>query len=36
VSREKGPNLPGIASFFSAIAELIKAEEGYLAQDGER
>jgi quinol monooxygenase YgiN len=35
-SREKGPNLPGIASFFSAIAELIMAEEGYLAQDGER
>lgn len=31
-SREKGPNLPGIATFFSVIAELIKAEEGYLEQ----
>lgn len=27
-SREKGANLPGIAAFFSAIAELVSAEEG--------
>ncbi|MBB5788920.1 hypothetical protein [Jiangella mangrovi] len=27
-SREKGANLPGIAEFFSAIAELVSAEEG--------
>lgn len=28
VSREKGPNLPGIARFFAAIDSLITAEEG--------
>lgn len=27
-SRAKGPNLPGIARFFAAIAELVSAEEG--------
>lgn len=27
-SREKGANLPGIDAFFSAIAELVSAEEG--------
>ncbi|GAA3286897.1 antibiotic biosynthesis monooxygenase [Dactylosporangium vinaceum] len=27
-SRAKGANLPGIAAFFAAIAELLSAEEG--------
>jgi len=27
-SRAKGANLPGIAAFFDAIAELVSAEEG--------
>jgi hypothetical protein len=27
-SRKKGPNLPGVARFFAAIAEVIAAEEG--------
>jgi hypothetical protein len=27
-SRAKGPNRPGIAAFFDAIAELVSAEEG--------
>lgn len=27
-SRAKGANLPGIAAFFAAIAELVSAEEG--------
>ncbi|MEV7323125.1 antibiotic biosynthesis monooxygenase [Streptomyces sp. NPDC093970] len=27
-SREKGPNLPGIAAFFAAIASLVSSEEG--------
>jgi hypothetical protein len=27
-SRAKGPNLPGIARFVAAIAELVSAEEG--------
>jgi hypothetical protein len=27
-SRSKGANLPGIAAFFGAIAELVSAEEG--------
>lgn len=31
-SREKGANLPGIASFFSAITALVAAEEGELAE----
>jgi hypothetical protein len=30
-SREKGPNLPGIARFFAAIDSLVTAEEGTLA-----
>ncbi|WP_433165159.1 antibiotic biosynthesis monooxygenase [Kribbella sp. CA-247076] len=30
-SREKGPNLPGIARFFAAIDSLVSAEEGTLA-----
>lgn len=30
-SREKGANLPGIEAFFSAIAELVSAEEGTAA-----
>ncbi|MEV4266743.1 hypothetical protein [Kribbella sp. NPDC049584] len=30
-SREKGPNLPGIARFFAAIDSLVVAEEGTLA-----
>lgn len=30
-SREKGPNLPGIARFFAAIDTLLTAEEGTLA-----
>jgi quinol monooxygenase YgiN len=30
-SRDKGPNLPGIARFFAAIDSLITAEEGILA-----
>jgi quinol monooxygenase YgiN len=29
-SREKGPNLPGIARFFAAIDSLVTAEEGTL------
>jgi quinol monooxygenase YgiN len=29
-SREKGPNLPGIAAFFASIGELISSEEGTL------
>ncbi|MFD3519885.1 hypothetical protein [Streptomyces sp. NPDC058653] len=33
-SRDKGPNRPGIADFFSAIAEVISAEEGTLEQGG--
>ncbi|MFD3485766.1 hypothetical protein [Streptomyces sp. NPDC058665] len=33
-SRDKGPNRPGIADFFSAIAELTSAEEGSLEQSG--
>jgi hypothetical protein len=31
-SREKGPNLPGIARFFAAIDSLVVAEEGTLAE----
>ncbi|MFF0338453.1 antibiotic biosynthesis monooxygenase family protein [Kribbella sp. NPDC004875] len=31
-SREKGPNLPGIARFFAAIDSLVAAEEGTLAE----
>lgn len=31
-SREKGPNLPGIARFFAAIDSLVTAEEGTLAE----
>ncbi|MFG1818847.1 antibiotic biosynthesis monooxygenase [Kribbella sp. NPDC049174] len=31
VSREKGPNHPGIARFFAAIDSLVTAEEGTLA-----
>lgn len=27
-SRAKGANLPGVAAFFAAIAELVSAEEG--------
>lgn len=27
-SRAKGANLPGIAAFFAAIAELVSTEEG--------
>jgi quinol monooxygenase YgiN len=30
-SRDKGPNLPGIARFFAAIDSLVVAEEGTLA-----
>ncbi|WP_157740918.1 antibiotic biosynthesis monooxygenase [Jiangella sp. DSM 45060] len=30
-SRAKGANLPGIAAFFGAIAELVSAEEGTTA-----
>ena len=30
-SREKGPNLPGIARFFAAIDSLVVAEEGVSA-----
>jgi hypothetical protein len=30
-SREKGPNLPGIARFFAAIDSLVAAEEGVSA-----
>ncbi|TCO16525.1 hypothetical protein EV652_12018 [Kribbella steppae] len=30
ISREKGPNLPGIARFFAAIDYLVTAEEGTL------
>ncbi|MEI8408152.1 MULTISPECIES: antibiotic biosynthesis monooxygenase [unclassified Kribbella] len=30
-SREKGPNLPGIARFFAAIDSVVTAEEGALA-----
>lgn len=30
-SREKGPNLPGIARFFAAIDSLVLAEEGVSA-----
>jgi hypothetical protein len=30
-SREKGPNLPGIAAFFDAIEALVSSEEGTLA-----
>ncbi|HET6740087.1 MAG TPA: hypothetical protein VFH76_14165 [Kribbella sp.] len=30
-SREKGPNLPGIARFFAAIDSLVAAEEGVTA-----
>ena len=33
-SRDKGPNLPGIASFFALISELITSEEGSLAYGG--
>lgn len=29
-SRDKGPNLPGIARFFAAIDSLVSAEEGRL------
>jgi hypothetical protein len=29
-SRDKGPNLPGIARFFAAIDSLVSAEEGTL------
>ena len=29
-SREKGPNLPGIARFFAAIDSMVTAEEGTL------
>ncbi|MEU3340619.1 hypothetical protein [Streptomyces sp. NPDC006668] len=32
-SRAKGANLPGIAAFFDAIAEVISSEEG-IAHDG--
>jgi hypothetical protein len=31
-SREKGANLPGIAAFFGAIASLVAAEAGELAE----
>lgn len=31
-SREKGPNLPGIARFFAAIDSLVVAEQGTLAE----
>ncbi|MFC6161249.1 hypothetical protein [Kribbella jiaozuonensis] len=31
-SREKGPNLPGIARFFAAIDSLVVAEEGVIAR----
>jgi hypothetical protein len=31
ISREKGPNLPGIARFFAAVDSLVIAEEGTLA-----
>lgn len=31
-SRAKGPNLPGIASFFAAIGALVSDEQGVLAQ----
>ncbi|MEV5961904.1 antibiotic biosynthesis monooxygenase [Kribbella sp. NPDC051952] len=30
-SRDKGPNLPGIARFFAAIDSLVSAEEGVAA-----
>jgi quinol monooxygenase YgiN len=30
-SRDKGPNLPGIARFFAAIDSLVVAEEGVIA-----
>jgi quinol monooxygenase YgiN len=30
-SRDKGPNLPGIARFFAAIDSLVVAEEGVVA-----
>lgn len=35
-SRAKGANLPGIAAFFGAIAALVSAEEGTLADGGDR
>jgi len=31
VSRAKGANLPGIAAFFGAIAEVVRSEEGTAA-----
>ena len=31
-SRDKGPNLPGIARFFAAIDSLVVAEEGVIAR----
>jgi Antibiotic biosynthesis monooxygenase len=31
-SRDKGPNLPGIARFFAAIDSLVQAEQGTLAE----
>jgi heme-degrading monooxygenase HmoA len=35
-SRAKGANLPGIATFFGAISQLVSSEQGSLADGGDR